>query len=182
MDEHATTVRPLGRGVVPWILLLSAGIVAFLVWLIYVKEAAGDPAPWLAVLPAGNAALNALSAVCLIGGLIHIRRGNRRVHKRFMLSAVLFSALFLVSYIVYHHFHGDTPFMGQGIVRPIYFGILISHIVLSAVALPMVLTTLYLAGTERFDAHRRLARYTLPVWLYVAVTGVAVFLFLRTWS
>jgi putative membrane protein len=182
MDDGVTITRSIGRGVVPWILLLSGGIFGFLVWLIYMKDAPAVAAPWVAALPAVNAALNASSAVCLIGGFIFIRRGDRLVHRRFMLSAVLFSAMFLVSYVVYHHFHGDTRFMGQGIVRPIYFAILISHIVLSGIALPMVFGTLYLAGSGRFETHRRLARFTLPVWLYVSVTGVVVFLFLKTWG
>jgi len=182
MDDGVTVARSIGRGVVPWILLLSGGVFGFLVWLIYVKDTPTVVAPWVGALPAVNAALNACSAVCLVGGFIYIRRGDRLMHRRFMLSAVLFSTMFLISYVVYHHFHGDTRFMGQGVVRPIYFAILISHIALSAVALPMVLGTLYLAGSGRFQTHRRLARYTLPVWLYVSVTGVVVFLFLRTWG
>ena len=99
-----------------------------------------------------------------------------------MLGAVVFSVLFLTSYIVYHHFHGDTPFPGQGFIRPVYFVILISHIGLSIIALPMVLTTLYYAGTRQFQTHRKIARYTLPIWLYVSVTGVAVFLFLKAYT
>lgn len=182
MDDGVTISRPEGRGALPWILLVSGGIFGFLVWLIYVKEPPRAEAPWVAALPALNATLNACSAVCLVGGFFFIRRGNRRIHARFMLSAVAFSTIFLVSYVVYHHFHGDTRFLGQGVVRPIYFAILISHIVLSAVALPMVLTTLYMAGTRRFETHRRVARFTLPVWLYVSVTGVAVFVFLKTWG
>jgi len=96
-----------------------------------------------------------------------------------MVSAVIVAGTFLVSYVVYHHFHGDTPFTGQGIIRPIYFFVLISHIVLSMVAVPLVLTTLFFAGTARFDRHKKIARITFPVWLYVSVTGVAVYFFLK---
>jgi len=83
---------------------------------------------------------------------------------------------------VHHHFHGDTPFPGQGFIRPIYFAILISHIDLSVIALPMVLTTLYYAATAQYQTHRKIARYTFPIWLYVSVTGVAVFLFLQAYT
>lgn len=99
-----------------------------------------------------------------------------------MLTAVATSALFLASYIVYHHYQGDTPFQGQGLVRPIYFFVLVSHILLSIVGLPLVLATLFFAATNRFDKHRRIARWTLPIWLYVSVTGVAVFFFLKIWN
>ncbi len=165
-----------------WIVPLSAAISLFLLWLIYWKPAATTQAGWITVLPATNALCNGLSACCLIAGFLNIRRGRRTAHIRCMLGAVLCSVLFLTGYIVYHHFHGDTPFPGQGLVRPIYFTILISHIVLSIVVLPMVLTTLYYAGTGQYQTHRRLARYTLPLWLYVSVTGVAVFFFLHAYT
>ena len=98
-----------------------------------------------------------------------------------MLSAFGFSALFLVSYIVNHALRGDTPFPGVGTVRTVYLSILASHVLLSIVALPMVLTTLYFALSGQFKAHRRLARVTFPIWLYVSVTGVVVFVFLKTY-
>lgn len=94
---------------------------------------------------------------------------------RLMLAAVLVAAVFLASYVVYHHYHGDTRFQGEGLVRPVYFFVLVSHILFSIVGLPLVLTTLYLALTRRFDRHRRLARLTFPVWLYASITGVLVF-------
>jgi putative membrane protein len=165
-----------------WIFPLSTGIIIFLFWLIYGKEAASTQADWVSVLPATNAFFNALSACCLIGGLLNIKRGNRTLHMRFMLSAVASSALFLIGYIIYHNFHGDTPFPGQGFIRPIYFFILISHIGLSIIALPLVFSTLYYAGTGQFQTHRKMARYTFPIWLYVSVTGVAVFFFLRVYA
>jgi putative membrane protein len=145
------------------------------------KGARAAAPDWVANLPAANAFFNACSATALAGGWVSIRRGNRDTHMRFMLSAVAFSTLFLASYVVYHAFHGDTRFPGQGIVRPIYFFILASHILLSVAALPMVLTTLYYAATGRFASHRRIARFTLPVWLYVSVTGVLVFALLRAY-
>ena len=96
-----------------------------------------------------------------------------------MVAAFLASALFLVGYLAYHYVHGDTKYLGQGWLRPVYFFILISHILTSALALPLCLTTLFFALRRRFDRHRRIARIALPIWLYVSVTGVLVFFFLR---
>ena len=166
----------------PWILLVSAGIVAFLIWLLYIKTASPTDAVWVNTLPAVNALLNSLSACCLTSGWLAIRRGNRAVHIRFMLSAAVLSALFFASYTTYHHFHGDTPFGGQGAIRAVYFTVLISHIVLSIVVLPLIISTLYYASKRQFVTHRKIARYTLPIWLYVSVTGVVVFFLLRAYS
>jgi putative membrane protein len=101
---------------------------------------------------------------------------------RFMLSATVFSALFLVSYITYHYFHGDTRFPGQGWIRPVYFFILITHIGLSTLALPLILGTLWYALRNQFRFHRGVARWTLPVWLYVSVTGVIVYFLLNAYT
>lgn len=160
---------------------VSAAALLFLVWLIYFRDPAGATGGF-AYLPAVNASLNALSAVCLALGLAAIRRGDRATHQRFMQSAFALSALFLISYVVYHFTHGDTRFTGQGLIRPIYFFILISHIVLSAVALPMVLSTFYFSWSGQFERHKRLARYTFPMWMYVSVTGVAIFVLLKTFN
>jgi len=129
-----------------------------------------------------NAALNATSAVLLVSGFFAIRRGRRELHLKLMLGAVLVASVFLASYVTYHHYHGDTRFTGQGVVRPIYFFILVTHILGSMVALPVVLTTLFFALTRRFARHRRLARFTFPLWLYVSVTGVLVFFLLSRYS
>jgi putative membrane protein len=117
--------------------------------------------------------------VLLTAGFVAIKNGHRERHKKLMLAAVFVAGTFLVSYIIYHHFHGDTRFDGEGLVRPVYFFVLISHITLSMVALPLVLTTLFFAGTEQFERHKKLARFTFPIWLYVSVTGVAVYFFLK---
>lgn len=173
------TARP---SPLPWILALSATVTAFLIWWIYFKTPGTTEAGWVTALPAANATFNTLAAVCLIAGYAAIRRGRWQVHKRWMLSAVGFSALFLASYLLYHHYHGDTPFTGQGWVRPVYFAILISHVVLSIVMLPMILATLTFALRGQIPSHRRIARITLPIWLYVSVTGVVIFFFLKVWG
>jgi putative membrane protein len=178
---HQPETTDLARKPVPVILALSAAIAGFLIWLIYFKGKVAAPA-WVADLPAANALFNSLSAVCLILGFVNIKRGNRLVHLRFMLSATVFSALFLVSYITYHYFHGDTKFPGHGWIRPVYLSILASHIVLSMLALPLILGTLWWALRSEFRFHKKIARWTFPIWLYVSVTGVIVFFILRAYT
>ncbi len=132
----------------------------------------------LSQLPALNAILNSASALMLILGYTFIRRRKILAHRVCMLGAVLTSALFLISYLTYHYFHRTTVFEGQGWVRPVYFFILFSHIILAIVIVPLVPVTLSRALRGRFMAHRRIARITLPLWLYVSVTGVVVYLML----
>jgi uncharacterized membrane protein YozB (DUF420 family) len=129
-------------------------------------------------LPALNATLNALSAVCLTLGYAFIRRGDRVNHMRAMLTALGTSAVFLVSYVTYHANVGSKPFPGQGPIRWVYLTILVTHIVLAAVILPMALVTAARGLRGRFDRHVRLARWTLPLWMYVSVTGVVIYLML----
>jgi putative membrane protein len=167
---------------VSFILILSGCVVAFLFWLIYFKPAQGYSSRVIGALPAANASLNAVSAVLLVCGYRAIRKANVPLHMRLMFSALISSALFFISYVVYHNFHGDTKFTGVGFVRPVYFFILISHIVLSVVAVPLILTTFYLALAGRLRVHRKVARVTFPVWLYVSVTGVLIFVMLKAFS
>jgi len=123
-----------------------------------------------------NACLNGLSAVLLMGGYAAIRSGKRNVHKGFMIGAVSASTLFLISYVTYHLRAGKVVlFSGQGWIRPVYFTILISHTILAIVIVPMIIITLRRAWLERFDKHRIVARWTLPLWFYVSVTGVIVY-------
>jgi uncharacterized membrane protein YozB (DUF420 family) len=129
-------------------------------------------------LPALNATLNATSALCLTLGYIFIRRRDRVNHKRAMLTALGTSALFLVSYVIYHANVGSKPFPGQGPIRTVYLTILLTHIVLAAVIVPMALITANRGLKARFERHVALARWTLPVWMYVSVTGVVIYLML----
>jgi putative membrane protein len=126
-------------------------------------------------LPTLNAALNTLSAVFLFAGYLFIRAKNRNAHRACMLAAFGCSTLFLVSYLVYHFQVGSVGFKGQGWIRRVYFTILITHTTLALAVVPLVLVTLVRALRERFDAHRRIARWTFPIWLYVSVTGVIVY-------
>jgi uncharacterized membrane protein YozB (DUF420 family) len=132
----------------------------------------------IASLPALNATLNAIAAVLLLCGYAMIRRGRMESHRKFMLAAFATSALFLVSYVVYHANIGSRPFTGQGPIRYVYFTVLITHVVLAAAVLPLALITVTHALRARFDRHRRIARWTWPIWMYVSVTGVIVYLML----
>lgn len=132
-------------------------------------------------LPTVNAVLNALSAGLLTAGFLCIRRRNVAAHRACMLGAFAVSVLFLACYLVYHYQAGSRPFGGQGWIRPVYFALLISHIVLAAVIVPLALTTIYRGLAVQLDRHVRIARWTLPIWLYVSVTGVVVYWLLYHW-
>ncbi len=185
-DSLPTSVRALegvdARKALGLILAVSAAALLFLVWLIYFKAPAATEVAWVSNLSAVNAALNSLSTVFLLLGFREIRARNYAKHMRFMISAFVTSSLFLVSYIVYHHFVGDTPFTGQGFVRPVYFFILISHIVLSIFVVPLVLSSFLFAFMGKFSTHRKVSKWTFPIWLYVSVTGVLVFFMLKTFG
>jgi uncharacterized membrane protein YozB (DUF420 family) len=129
-------------------------------------------------LPAVNALLNLTAACLLVCGYVLIRRRRIQAHKRVMLAAFSVSVLFLISYLVYHYQVGSVRFQRTGTIRTIYLGILFTHTVLAAVVPVLAVVTLFRALQERFDRHRRLARWTLPIWLYVSVTGVTVYLML----
>ena len=129
-------------------------------------------------LPAVNATLNAISAVLLCIAFVFIRQRRIEAHRRTMLAAFATSSLFLICYIVYHAQVGSVRFTRQGFVRPLYFTILITHVSLAAAVLPLAIVTLSRALKARFDRHRAIARWTLPIWLYVSVTGVLVYVLL----
>lgn len=167
------------RTVVIGNLFLSAGLYGFLMWLIYAFELDSHHGDGLLWLPGFNAACNAVSASAVALGMVAIKRQRKTTHAVTMIFATAASALFLAGYLVHHTIHGDTRYLGQGLLRPLYFTILITHILMSAIALPLILNTLSFAALRRFQAHRRVGRWTYPIWLYVSVTGVAVWFFLR---
>jgi uncharacterized membrane protein YozB (DUF420 family) len=132
----------------------------------------------IADLPALNATLNATAALFLVAGYLAIRRGRPTLHKRCMLGALTASAFFLISYVIYHANAGSRPFTGVGAVRVVYFAILVTHVVLAAAILPLALITATRGLRSQFERHVRIARWTLPIWLYVSVTGVVIYLML----
>ncbi|PWN07350.1 DUF420 domain-containing protein [Rhodohalobacter mucosus] len=163
------------------IMLVSVAAFLFLIWLIYFRDTAEDTAAWVANLPALNAALNSASTVLIIAGFIAIRKKKYITHMKLMLTAFITSSLFLISYLVYHHNIGHVPFPGEGNIRVVYFTILISHIILSAFVVPLVLTSYYFAFSGKFKTHRKVSKWTLPIWLYVSVTGVVIFFMLNAY-
>ena len=127
-------------------------------------------------LPLVNAILNSIATVFLIRGFILIKAGKKDEHKKAMLTALTVSALFLISYLVYHYEVGSVPFTAEGFVRLVYFVILIPHVILAAVMTPFILFLLYFALTDRFEKHKKLARWVWPVWVFVSISGVVVYL------
>ena len=163
------------RVVLPVIGLLSIVVVALVAFLLLGDRAAGDSGGAVAALPTVNATLNGAAAALLVAGWRFVRRRRIAPHRACMLAAAVVSTAFLVSYVTYHALAGSRPFPGQGWIRSVYFVLLVSHIVLAAAMTPLVLTTLWRALSGDIARHRRIARVTLPVWLYVSVTGVIVY-------
>jgi putative membrane protein len=176
-----TTSAPISntRPAIAGILALSAAACLFLLWLIYLHPAADTTHVRLGFLPALNALLNGLSAVALLIGYTFIRARRINAHRAAMMTAFGFSTLFLISYVLHHYLHGDVYYPAHAALRWFYIPLLISHIVLAAVALPLVLVTFFFSLSGRIAQHRRVARWTFPLWLYVSVTGVVAYALLR---
>ncbi|HWP81326.1 MAG TPA: DUF420 domain-containing protein [Bacteroidota bacterium] len=132
----------------------------------------------LSDLPTLNALFNATSATLLLVGHSLMKRGKIEQHRKFMISAFVASCLFLTSYLIYHYFHGSQPFRGEGIVRTVYFAILLSHTVLATAVVPLAIISLWRGLKKNYDSHRKIARWAYPIWLYVSVTGVVIYLML----
>ncbi len=177
-----TVVAPLKarpsstRAAIAAILVVSVAASLFLFWLIYVHPASDAGSVRMAYLPALNAVLNGLSAVTLLIGFTFIRARRIAAHRR---SMIVFSSLFLVGYIAHHALHGDVRYPLHAALRTPYLALLASHIVLAIVALPMILITFFFSLTGRFPQHRKIARWTFPLWLYVSVTGGITYAMLR---
>ena len=157
---------------------VSLAALVLLAWLLLLRRHTPG-AVSLSFMPAVNASLNAGAALLLVLGYRAVKHGQQRRHKRLMISAFCASSLFLVGYLAYHYVHGDTMFTGQGAVRYVYFGVLISHILLSTVVIPLALAAFYYAFQARFQIHARITRVLFPIWLYVSVTGVVIYFMLR---
>lgn len=176
---QATEAKP--RAPIATIIGISVAATLFLLWLIYVHPPSQEYASRLLFLPALNALFNAMSAVALVVGFSYIRKRNIAAHRASMLTAFAFSVLFLIAYTTNHALHGEMRFAGHGPVRTAYLALLISHVLLSAVALPLILITFFFSLSGRFPQHKKIARYTFPIWLYVSVTGVVIYAMLAAW-
>lgn len=158
------------------LIYILAAVLAAAVGVIYITPKFEMEGGALDFLPHLNATINGTVSILLVVGYILIRKGNRKAHQFVMTLAIVLSALFLISYVLYHTTHESTSYGGEGVMRTIYFFILLTHIVLAIVIVPLVLITFSRALMERFDKHRKIARITFPLWLYVSVTGVLVYL------
>ncbi len=170
----STSTRPA----IVAILAVSLAATFFLFWLIYVHPASATSTQY-AFLPALNALFNGLSAVALLIGYTFIRAHRIKAHRAAMITAFGFSTLFLVSYIAHHALHGDVRYPAHAALRSVYLPLLASHIILAVVALPLILVTFFFSLSGRIPQHRKVARWTFPLWLYVSITGVVTWAMLR---
>ena len=182
MNQLVTNEARTPMSVVAAIIAVSIAASLFLGWLVYFHAPADVTGTHLSFLPALNAFLNACAAVALVVGFGFILNKQIAGHRASMFTAFVFSSLFLACYITNYALHGEIHFKGEGAVRWVYFPLLISHIILAVVVLPMILITFFLSLSGRFPAHRKLARWTFPIWLYVSVTGVIVYAMLATYN
>jgi putative membrane protein len=174
----ASSSRSGTGGAVAAILVVSAAATLFLFWLIYIHPAAASSSQY-AFLPAMNAVFNGLAATALLIGYTFIRAHRIRQHRAAMITAFVFSTLFLIGYIAHHALHGDIRYPVHAAFRTFYLSLLASHIVLAIVALPLILVTFFFSLSGRIPQHRKVARWTFPIWLYVSITGVATYVMLR---
>lgn len=156
--------------------ILSVAVPVLVAILLYIPQTGKLGDLDVSFLPHLNAALNSATAIALVTGYVFIRRKNIRYHSTAMITAFALSSIFLISYVIYHYQAPSTKFMGEGIIRGVYFSILLTHIVLAAIVVPFVLLSIYFAASRQFDRHRRIVKWTFPIWLYVAISGVIVYL------
>lgn len=171
------TESPLARGVIFGISALACLVIAVVLYAFPGRTTATEPG----VLPTLNAVLNGSAGTFLVLGYVMIRRKHRALHRACMLVALGLSGAFLVSYLLHHAQVGSVPFRGTGLIRSVYFALLIPHVILAAVIAPLALFTVYRAFKENFAAHRKIARITFPIWLFVSVSGVALYGLLYHW-
>jgi putative membrane protein len=161
------------------IMVVSGLVLIFLFWLIYFRDGTEVVPDWAYSLPGVNALFNSIATIFLILGFKAIHDRKFETHMKYNLAAFVASALFLISYVLYHNFVGHTTFPGEGIIRPIYFTILISHIILSVVVVPLILSSFFFAFAGKFKLHRKISKFTFPIWIYVSFTGVAIYFILN---
>ena len=154
-------------------------LLLFLFSIVYLNWNPAKVPVWTQNLDKLNAILNTLSSISLLLGYKFILKSKIKYHITSMCSAFIFSTCFLISYLIYHYFHGDTLFTGTGGIRIFYFSVLISHILLSIIMVPMILTTFFYALSKDFSKHKRIARITLPIWIYVSISGVLIYFMLN---
>lgn len=163
------------------IILASGLALIFLFWLLYFRDGAEVVPAWVYQLPSVNAFFNSLATVFLVMAFVQIKKRNFEAHMKYNLAAFVASAFFLISYVIYHNFIGHTSFPGEGLIRPVYFFILISHIILSVAVVPLILSSFFFAFAGKFSTHRKISKFTFPIWIYVSVTGVVIYFILNAY-
>lgn len=163
------------------LIIIASVLIPVAVAVLYLMPKSWEVGDEVLFLPKLNAIINGLTTLVLIAGLVAIKNKNVILHKRLMLSALVLSVIFLLSYVTYHTLTESTPYGGEGMMKNVYFFILITHIILAIAIVPMVLITFVRALSEKFDKHRKIARITLPIWLYVTITGVVVYLMISSY-
>ena len=180
MTEHAAPAADNIRPIVTRILAISGVAFVFLLWLLYFKTSSDQTNPdSLSMLPAVNAGLNGTVSLLIVAAVIAIKNGKRRLHMGMMITAIVLSVTFLASYILYHSIHGNTPFVTEGTLRYVYYGILITHVACTVFALPLIMSSVFFAATKRYALHRKVVKFTVPFWMYVSVTGVVIYFLLK---
>ena len=163
------------------IMIASGLVLIFLFWLLYFRDGAEVVPVWVSQLPSLNAFFNSVATVFLIMAFVQIKKRRFALHMKYNLAAFVASAFFLISYVLYHNFVGHNPFPGEGWIRPVYFFILISHIILSVAVVPLILSSFFFAFAGKFTTHRKISKFTFPIWIYVSITGVVIFFILNAY-
>ncbi len=180
MSDNVAPAADNIRPIVTRILAIRGVAFGFLLWLLYFKGDSGKAgSDTLSMLPAVNAGLNGTVSLLIVGAVIAIKNGKRKLHMGMMITAIILSVTFLASYILYHSVHGNTPFVTEGTLRYVYYGILISHVACTVFALPLIMSSVFFAATKRYALHRKVVKFTVPFWMYVSVTGVVIYFLLK---
>lgn len=176
METSKTTLMQNERKVKNWIIAISVIIPVAVAVLLFMPAKVDVGSDWVYFLPHLNAVINSAATIALIFGLVFIKNNNIPFHKASMTVAFVLGAIFLVSYVIYHGAAESTSFGGEGWIRPVYYGLLISHILFAAIALFPILFAYYYGYTDQREKHRKLVKFAYPIWLYVTITGVVVYL------
>jgi putative membrane protein len=176
MEKNSSFVQTTDKGIIKWITLIAVAVPVVVAVLLFMPSKIDVASDWVYFLPHLNAVINSAATIALIFGVIFIKKGNIELHRASMTTAFGLGAIFLVSYVIYHATAESTSFGGEGLIKNIYYFILITHIILAAVALFPILLAYYYGHTDQREKHRKVVKFAFPIWLYVTVTGVLVYL------
>ncbi|WP_373494837.1 DUF420 domain-containing protein [Aquiflexum sp.] len=176
MEKNSSLVQSPDKGIIRWITLIAVAVPVVVAVLLFMPSKIDLASDWVYFLPHLNAVINTAASIALIFGVIFIKKGNIEFHRASMTTAFVLGAIFLLSYVVYHATAESTSFGGEGLIRKVYYFILITHIILAAVALFPILLAYYYGHTDQREKHRKVVKFAFPIWLYVTVTGVLVYL------